>query len=309
MFLFEHPDFKALITQVASKRSIPEAIVEKDYWVTYVLHRLGKSEFAGKYVFKGGTSLSKGWKLLDRFSEDIDLLFLSDDIDSSKQFRKRLKKVRDYVSELPGLEFDEGNPDNTSSNEARVSCFRYPNKSGQTLLSLAPTLKLEMGYRGGAQPAEVRKVQSYLGEELGLVGQSNMAEDVDGIDLLCLHPRRTFVEKLFALHDAYESGKAESKVRHYYDVYQLLSLDEVDNFLGTSEFKKLKDDVAQFSKENFPNSVLPKENEFKSSKAFSPSPEMKTRISKAHDESDLFFGKKPGAKEILERISKFRERF
>ena len=74
MYLFEHPDFEDLINQTAQTKKIPFSFVEKDYWVTYVLFRL-RAEGIDDFVFKGGTSLTKGWGLLERFSEDIDLLF------------------------------------------------------------------------------------------------------------------------------------------------------------------------------------------------------------------------------------------
>lgn len=74
-YLFQNPDFSNLIAQSARQLKMPADFVEKDYWVTYVLYRLVK-EGVDDFVFKGGTSLSKGWNLIDRFSEDIDLLFV-----------------------------------------------------------------------------------------------------------------------------------------------------------------------------------------------------------------------------------------
>lgn len=307
MFLFEHQDFTEFFGQVRQKRGIPEAIVEKDYWVTYVLYHLQNSEFSGKFIFKGGTSLSKGWNLLDRFSEDIDLLFLPDGL-SGKAKQKRLEKVRDFVGGLPKLKFDDQNKGNRRGNDSRTSCFEYPRQGDQSLIQL-PSLKLEMGFRGGLEPSESRKIQSYIGTALELAGQKDLAQDVPGFNLNCLHPKRTFVEKLFALHDAYASNEVEAKVRHYYDVYQLLALKEVTDFLGTGPYKDLKMDVAQFTKDNFTDSKVPEGNDFSTSNAFSPSSEMAQKISRAHDTSTLFFGKRPSAKEILERIKKFRSQF
>ena len=75
MKLFEHPDFEQAIIRAAEHfraRGLREAIIEKDYYVTEAL-RIIEQEAGGKVIFKGGTSLSKGWGLIERFSEDIDI--------------------------------------------------------------------------------------------------------------------------------------------------------------------------------------------------------------------------------------------
>jgi len=73
MRLAEHPDFAAFLTAAATESELPETFVEKDYWITEIL-RMIVMTLGERAIFKGGTSLSKGWDLLDRFSEDIDLL-------------------------------------------------------------------------------------------------------------------------------------------------------------------------------------------------------------------------------------------
>lgn len=72
MRLAEHPDFAAFLTAAATESELPETFVEKDYWITEILRTIAMT-LGERAIFKGGTSLSKGWDLLDRFSEDIDL--------------------------------------------------------------------------------------------------------------------------------------------------------------------------------------------------------------------------------------------
>ena len=72
MRLAEHPDFAAFLTEAATESELPETFVEKDYWITEILRTIAMT-LGERAIFKGGTSLSKGWDLLDRFSEDIDL--------------------------------------------------------------------------------------------------------------------------------------------------------------------------------------------------------------------------------------------
>ncbi len=72
MRLHEHPDFATFVTAAAEEEELGEAFVEKDYWITEILRVIART-LPERAVFKGGTRLSKGWGLLDRFSEDIDL--------------------------------------------------------------------------------------------------------------------------------------------------------------------------------------------------------------------------------------------
>ena len=73
--------FNELIETTAGVLRIPAVFIEKDYWVTYILNRLSKSIYKETAIFKGGTSLSKAYKIIDRFSEDIDLAIITDCID------------------------------------------------------------------------------------------------------------------------------------------------------------------------------------------------------------------------------------
>ena len=75
MDLHEHPEFLGLIRDTAEMMGLPESHIEKDYWVTYSLRALSQSPYSQRAVLKGGTSLSKGYKLIDRFSED-DVKFM-----------------------------------------------------------------------------------------------------------------------------------------------------------------------------------------------------------------------------------------
>lgn len=106
-YLHEHEDFKYFIIEAAKQVNLSEFIAEKDYWVTYLLKNLVKSEFANEFVFKGGTCLSKAYNLIERFSEDIDLLMIKTDKTQSKtQKEKRLVALREYIDSLECLNCD-----------------------------------------------------------------------------------------------------------------------------------------------------------------------------------------------------------
>ena len=86
--------FNELIETTAGVLGIPAVFIEKDYWVTYILNKLSKSTYKETAIFKGGTSLSKAYKIIDRFSEDIDLAIITDGIDGNavKRLIKNIEK-------------------------------------------------------------------------------------------------------------------------------------------------------------------------------------------------------------------------
>ncbi len=161
MLLHNHTDFTSFVGIVANDLGIRDVIIEKDYWVTYVLHELRSSVFKNSFIFKGGTSLSKGWNLIDRFSEDIDLLLVGNGL-GGKNKRVLHKKIQRFVASLPGLSYDQHNINNRSGDESRTCCFRYESHLAGELGALLPYIKLEMGFRGGNEPTETRQIQSLI---------------------------------------------------------------------------------------------------------------------------------------------------
>jgi predicted nucleotidyltransferase component of viral defense system len=298
-YLFQNPDFSDLITQTARQLKMPTDFVEKDYWVTYVLYRLVK-EGVDDFVFKGGTSLSKGWNLIDRFSEDIDLLFVPSSISKDRQ-RSRLKKVNTLVSSFDGLNFDKDNSENSGS--YRADRFNYSRVTSSSTGLLLPYIKLEMGYRGGDSPQTRVPIQSYLGKLIEKTGTANSYDDVAAFEVPVLDPKRTFVEKLFAIHSAYTNNQIEKYVRHYYDVYKLLEMSDVRDFVGTAQYSELKKHVAQVSKQFF-KTVPPPDLDFAQSPAFASSPELIAEIDRSlNRQKDLYFSALPKAEQILAKIS------
>ncbi|MGH2833110.1 MAG: nucleotidyl transferase AbiEii/AbiGii toxin family protein, partial [Solirubrobacteraceae bacterium] len=106
MRLHEHEDFATFLTAAAAESDLPNAFVEKDYWITEIL-RVIAATLSDRVIFKGGTSLSKGWELLDRFSEDIDL-FVDASVEPALQGRaidRTLKQLKQDVEAIDELEF------------------------------------------------------------------------------------------------------------------------------------------------------------------------------------------------------------
>ncbi|MCY7413379.1 MAG: nucleotidyl transferase AbiEii/AbiGii toxin family protein, partial [Salinibacterium sp.] len=104
--LFEHDEFEQAILQAARRLGVSEQFVEKDYYVTEILRIVVVEQLDGKAIFKGGTSLSKGWGLINRFSEDIDLFVNRDMFEprpGGNKMDRILKELSVTVSEHPAL--------------------------------------------------------------------------------------------------------------------------------------------------------------------------------------------------------------
>ena len=213
MRLHEHPDFAAFVTATATETDLAEAFIEKDYWITEIL-RVVATTLPDRAIFKGGTSLSKGWGLLDRFSEDIDL-FIDPAVYpplAKRAIDRALKKLSDDVAAIDGLELLETN---TIGGLGRMDTFGY-RSTFSSVAGLPPTVRLEPGVQSGKAPTQDVQISSLVAELLHKRGVVANLPGVDGLDafkMTLLHFRRTFVEKLFALHGKVERLKDRQQVR------------------------------------------------------------------------------------------------
>jgi len=179
MRLSEHPDFAAFLTAAAADSGLPETFVEKDYWITEILRTIATT-LDERAIFKGGTSLSKGWNLLDRFSEDIDLFIdpaVEPPLASTRAVDRTMKQLNGDVSDITGLEFVRADS-RTIGGRGRMDTFRYQSHF-PPLQGFPPTVRLEPGIQSGKQPTARVEISSIVGdlliereavEELGVEG-------------------------------------------------------------------------------------------------------------------------------------------
>lgn len=302
-FLYERDDFAELINEAAHYHAIPDpAIVEKDYYVTEAL-RLISRDFGDRVIFKGGTSLSKGWKLINRFSEDIDLYINPGDrgVNSRSEL---LKELEASVAQHPKLTID-ANKTERIKGMARSTTYVFGPVTQPFLLS--PTVLLEAGIQSGTFPTENRTIRSLLAELLVASGISMETDELDSFTLPLLHFRRTIIEKLYALHDKVERGilltatPIGSYARHYYDVSQLMPLGEVQAMLKDGELCDIAKDYRRLTKLYFPRQLLPLRMDLHESKALFPEGELRSQLGKAYAEQckSLCYGKHPSFDEVL----------
>lgn len=306
-FASELEDFRDLVEAVARANNLPPAIIEKDYYVVRALRAL-QDAVPGQFVLKGGTSLSKGWNLLERFSEDVDLLFRTREGTaalSKGELDRQMKRSQQIVERAAGFTLES-----TFSDKGvhRTSKFNYP-QGFPGVSALGSTVLLEMGTRGGTNPSVVRPVQSFVGEYATAQNQQDLAADLRAFEVECLDIGRTFVEKLFAVHAAYERDRAAGKVRHYYDLYRLAGLEEIQAFAGTDEYREVYADAERYSRESFPDAALPAGGSFATSRAFTPDEEGRAILRRNYaQERGLFFVNPPSLESILSRLTELLPR-
>jgi hypothetical protein len=302
-FANELPDFSDLLRAVAAWKGIPAAIVEKDYYLTRALHTIQRAH-PGYFVLKGGTSLTKGWGLLERFSEDIDLLLrvkIHGREISKGERERRLKGARDSVSKTPGLSL-EGGQSPAETGVHRTAEFKYKS-SVEDFSGLSKTVKLEMGTRGGTCPSVFRPTQSIVAEYARDQQLSGLAEDLASHPVEMLDIRRTFVEKLFTIHAAFMANYAENKTRHYYDLYRLCGLEEILNFAGSEEYRAIFKEEKAHSREFFPRAEVPEGDSFCESPALKLTPEDLEKLQRNYRrERQLLFAEPPTLRDIIGRM-------
>lgn len=221
-------ELDAYVTRIAEATGIPASHVEKDYWVTEVLRGASAAsrEIGCSVVFKGGTSLSKAHHLIQRFSEDVDLIAVLP-AGGTKAKDTALKAFVESAAEATGI-VPESDPGTTTKGVKRTSIFRFP--SAHDSGALRSGVLMELGTRGGALPQRRLAVQSLIVEHAESIGMPIDFAEAEPVSILVLEPVRTLVDKLVLLHHAATEGddaRKEATARHYYDVDRLLRNDDV----------------------------------------------------------------------------------
>lgn len=228
--------FAELIIGAANELAIPTNVIEKDYYVTITLKVL--SERAKDLVFKGGTSLTKCYQMLDRFSEDIDLSYTAESGMPGESRKKQLKK--NIVSTMEEFGFPINNLETTRSRRS-YNCYRasYPSIYEQNGI-LKPELVIETYVAMLPFPTTKRMIDNYIYRFLNKISRLDLAEayDLMPFEITTQTIERTLVDKVFALCDYYMQEKTERHSRHLYDIHKI-----VETIGITDEFSKLIPEV------------------------------------------------------------------
>ena len=229
------PDFPAELAGAAERFGMPVLAIEKDYWVTRALRGMASSH-PGGFIFKGGTSLTKGWRIGRRFSEDIDILVIERPESDSVNGRERiLKAICDTAGEACGTAAERLLGGKGEHRTATVVYDAHFAGDG----SLLDHVLLELGYAGGPTPTEVRSLTPLVADALADAGVDVFVHpDLRPFDVPCLHPGRTLIEKIMIVNSKIgpattrEELVVERMARHFYDVHELLGDDRVLELLS-----------------------------------------------------------------------------
>lgn len=228
-----------ILNQVSNRTGLPPIAVEKDWWVTLTLHCTFNQSYSQNIVFKGGTSLSKGWNLIERFSEDIDLAidrkFFGFEGDISKNQIKKLRKKscdfisKDFVSDLTNI-FTVLKVTNEcqvkavetkeSDRDPQVIEIHYESAIEKSKY-LPSRVLIEISSRSLMEPSEERKINSLISEIF-----TDQSFSTNSFNIPTVLPQRTFLEKIFLLHEKFSDENhnigAERLSRHLYDLEKLM---------------------------------------------------------------------------------------
>ena len=247
------------INEASRISSISAKAIEKDWWVTLSLKLVFNTPYAKYFAFKGGTSLSKGWKLIDRFSEDIDISLSSEAVGiaytekPSKTFVEHLRRAgcsftSNELMEAIKAEFRNFQvPENLYSIEAEPVRADMPDTDPQALYVnfvslfdpnpyLPDRVKIEFSVRSLKEPSTTRSMSSFLVTHFP---NDNYIEE--NCEILTIQPQRTLIEKILLLHEEYNRDeltkmRTERMSRHYYDLFQLSRQDFSLATLHDNEF-------------------------------------------------------------------------
>ncbi|HOG67726.1 MAG TPA: nucleotidyl transferase AbiEii/AbiGii toxin family protein [Bacteroidales bacterium] len=235
--------FIQLLNFSANTLKIRPEFIEKDYWITHALQRMAQNENADKVVFKGGTSLSKAYRLTNRFSEDIDIAIVDADSFSKNQLKMLIKRLaKDMASDLQEIIIP-----NVTSKGSRFykAIYQYQNLVGLTS-SAVKTGQLLIEINTYANPYTYinREISSFLSDYLIAINRNDLIEqyDLNPFSIKVLDIRRTLIEKMVSLlRFSFETDVVKAlstKIRHFYDLYYLANDKECAEYLQSSEFKK-----------------------------------------------------------------------
>lgn len=228
-----------ILNQATELTGLPSVAIEKDWWVTLALNASFSLPYSKNIVFKGGTSLSKGWNLIERFSEDIDLAidrkFFGFDGDISKTQIKNLRKQScEFISTIflddltkiltKWKAIDEckliAQPVKDSDKDPQVIEIHY-NSVIDTSEYLPQRVLIEVSSRSLMEPIEERQINSILSENFP---QQSFVTVPFAIPTVL--PQRTFLEKIFLLHEEFSQETKKIRIdrlsRHLYDLEKLM---------------------------------------------------------------------------------------
>ncbi len=311
MRLHEYKDaFEGAIIATAQHFKIAEIYVEKDYWVTFALKQIftnvNSKDIA---VFKGGTSLSKCFGIIDRFSEDIDMVVIKDDVETDNSLKRKLKKVTSVLEAVMAV--IPNHPLENKRGKIRKIVYGYDKVGVKgTYGQVRDQIVLEVSSLGNSHPSEKVSVHSMITEFIATTNNPDLIKEyqLEPFKVKVISIERTFCEKIISLvRFSYTENPLEdlaNKVRHTYDLHQLLQEKRISIFLKSDDFESMLIQVGKDDDKAIPNdkewlSKHPSESLF-----FSETKKVWETVSKTYTGSfkDLLTGELPDEKDVFQSL-------
>lgn len=244
--------FEELVIASADSLGLPQAYVEKDYWVTRVLLSLSRSKYRDDFVFKGGTSLSKAYDLIHRFSEDVDLAAISKNWGSART-KRRIKAVGEAIT--GGLTYLVNHENEAKRGRFRKTYYQYPMLSEDADLNHASSeILLEVNAMAVPEPHSPADLRSLIADFLVDTDRQDLIQSygLESFSLNVLDVERTLAEKVIALVRACredETGDClKRKIRHVYDVCMITRHGQYSSYIKSDKFPPLLKEVCDSDK-------------------------------------------------------------
>lgn len=244
--------FHELINLTAAELKINPLFIEKDYWITVVLKRLSKSKFESESVFKGGTSLSKGYELIERFSEDVDIALINNNAKTGNEIKSIIRSIeKEMTKDLSELQVAGLT---SKGSRFRKSVFEYKSTNAKN-----QSYKLIVEVNSFANPFPFKRlvIKSLIFDFLTQSKNEKYIEqfNLEPFEVNVLNKEQTLLEKTVSLiRVSFESNPVVSiakKIRHFYDLYFLMNDAECVEFVKSNKFKKEFEKILKHDKEMF----------------------------------------------------------
>lgn len=226
--------------------------VEKDYWITLVLSRLARSNYVEESVFKGGTSLSKGYNLIERFSEDVNIAIINDRGKTGNEIKTIIRAIEKEITiDLAELQMDGVT---SKGSRFRKSVFEYASTDSSNKNN---KLIIEVNSFANPFPFQQLSIKSFVFDFLMQTGNGKYIEEYDlqSFEVNVLSKEQTLLEKTVSLiRFSFEENTVESiskKIRHFYDLYFLMNDPGCAKFVTSASCKKQFETILQHDREMF----------------------------------------------------------
>ena len=306
--------FQDAIQATSEHIGIRSVYIKKDYWVTYALNTLFHSSMADQIVFKGGTALSKCYKMIERFSEDIDIVVIWKPKENDNQLKRKLKNVSNIVSdaipeiEIEGVTHKKGN--------IRKTVHQYSQSFDEDFGQVRKQIILEVSSLGNFEPYSKMNISTMIYDMIREKGQHSLISEYElqPFNIKVLSKYRTFCEKIMSLVRFSRTDNPipdlRNKIRHIYDIHKMLLDSEIHTFIDNVEFNVMILKVAHDDIKSYKNNrewIL--EHPAKAM-IFDNPVEIWQQLSAVYKSTfkDLVFGTLPEEKHLIETLKYINDR-